>query len=323
MKVLLTGGSGFIGTNLICSLIKNDEDVLNIDIEKPRNPSHFVNWVDCNVLDYEHMVQIASNFKPDILINLAAETNLVLSQDLAAYQANTQGVSNVIKLCKDRKIGKAIFFSSMLVHSRTSLMNGLNPQPDTDYGRSKLLGEEIVFNSKLSNVCEVSVLRPTSIWGPWFGAPYDQFFKLGSKKILIFPDMKLATKTFGYVENTVNQVLSVIYGSVQFDQTKPIYLADQVPIEISEFLRKIREVQGLRKIIRIPKNFFYLAAKFGDVLNKRDIKFPLNSYRWQNLIEDRIVSTDEILLDKCPVSLERGILNTIEWSQENKKGLFA
>ena len=76
MKVLLTGGSGFIGTNLIGALIKNDEDILNIDIEKPRNPSHFVNWVDCNILDYEHMAQVASNFEPDLLINLAAEMDL-------------------------------------------------------------------------------------------------------------------------------------------------------------------------------------------------------------------------------------------------------
>ena len=322
MKVLITGGSGFIGTNLLGALIKNDEDVLNIDIKKPLNPSHFVKWVDCNILDSEHMTQVASNFKPDLLINLAAETNLVVSQDLTAYQANTQGVSNVVKLCKNLQIGKAIFFSSMLVHSRASLMQGIVPKPDTDYGRSKLLGEKIVFKSKLSNVCDVSVLRPTSIWGPWFGAPYDHFFQLASKKILIFPDMKMAKKTFGYIENTVTQVLDIIYGYAQFDQSKPMYLADQVPIEISDFLNKIRKAQDLRQIIRLPKNFFYIGAKFGDLLGKQNINFPLTSYRWENLIMDRIVDADEILFNQRPISIESGIQKTLEWSQQNKKALY-
>ena len=51
MIIVITGGSGFIGTNLLDFLIKKNYKVLNYDIAEPRNPLHFKYWTYINILN--------------------------------------------------------------------------------------------------------------------------------------------------------------------------------------------------------------------------------------------------------------------------------
>ena len=54
MRVLVTGGSGFIGTNLIEQLSTADNvEILNVDIAKPRNEKHNVFWRNVDIVDFE------------------------------------------------------------------------------------------------------------------------------------------------------------------------------------------------------------------------------------------------------------------------------
>jgi len=192
LKILITGGSGFIGTNLIEALIKNKETVLSLDTRKPQNLTHTPFWVNCDIMNYNYFSLVVEEFKPDVIIHLAARTDLVNSRNLKEYSVNIEGVKNLIKICELNSIKNLIHFSSMLVHSRESLLNECEPQPDTDYGKSKLIGEKLILSSKIKNISNLTILRPTSIWGPWFGEPYNQFFNMARKKILLLPKCRLA-----------------------------------------------------------------------------------------------------------------------------------
>ena len=69
MCLLITGGSGFIGTNLIDILKSKYDTIINIDKNRPNKESHFCYWRECDILDYEKLSKIISDFQPKYIIH--------------------------------------------------------------------------------------------------------------------------------------------------------------------------------------------------------------------------------------------------------------
>jgi len=169
-KILITGGSGFIGTNLI-EFYKDKVNILNIDIVKPKNKEHTQYWKNVDINNYKELDSAISKFNPDIVIHMAARTDLD-GKSLEDYSTNIQGVENILKITdKIESITKVIFASS-----RLGCKIGYKPQNEFDYcattiyGESKIIGEQLVRNYKEYSKKWI-IVRPTSIWGPWFDIP--------------------------------------------------------------------------------------------------------------------------------------------------------
>lgn len=115
-KILITGGSGFIGTNLVTELLqRNDCRLLNIDKEKPKISEHELIWKQIDLCDKEALSMAIKNFSPDYVIHLAARTDLN-GKELMDYDANMAGVSNLLDvLVHIPNLKRAIFASSMYV----------------------------------------------------------------------------------------------------------------------------------------------------------------------------------------------------------------
>ena len=77
MRYIVTGGSGFIGTNVIALLLSKNYDILNIDIREPQNKDHFNYWIDCNICNYDKLRKLILDYDPDYIIHLAARTILL------------------------------------------------------------------------------------------------------------------------------------------------------------------------------------------------------------------------------------------------------
>ena len=310
-KVLITGGSGFIGTNLINSLA-NKYQVLNLDKHPPVNSELTLYWREIDILDYIKLENEILDFNPEYVIHLAAVTDLD-GRNNKYYNANVEGTENLIRICgKLNKLKKVIFTSSMYVCRPGYIPKTYDDyKPHTLYGESKVKGELLVKKIKNPHFKWV-IIRPTSIWGPWFGVPYIDFFNIVyTGKYFDFG--RTCSKTYGYVENIVFQIEKIL----QSDNAnfKTMYLGDNPPIQISQWANEISLEFGRRKIKKIPFLFVKTASIFGDILSKLSVRFPISSFRLSNMTTNNVLPLDEIyeIAHDLPVSRSEGTRQTIEW----------
>jgi nucleoside-diphosphate-sugar epimerase len=94
-RVLVTGGSGFIGTNLVERYRARSWDVLDFDTCGPRDKSHLDVWRKVNLLDRVALNAAIAAFSPHYVFHLAARTDLD-GKNAADYAANSVGTSNLV-----------------------------------------------------------------------------------------------------------------------------------------------------------------------------------------------------------------------------------
>jgi nucleoside-diphosphate-sugar epimerase len=321
-KILITGGSGFLGSNLINKLIKLKYEILNIDINEPRIKNHVKYWMYADIRNFKKLSEEFNAFQPEYIIHLAARTDLN-GHDISDYDTNVQGTKNIVDICnKNKSIKRALFASSMLVNSGGSKYVDLKVyNPDTVYGDSKVKMEQIITNSE--NKIPWIIIRPTSIWGPWFGEPYNNFFNFVINKMFFHPGSKACTKTYGYIDNSVFQMLKLLLtAEASLVQHKIFYIGDSPAIDISDWADEISIQNCGKKNIKVNFLFFEFAALIGDLLSLVNIKFPMTSFRLKNMTTDNIVPLEELykVVGNVPFTRLEGTVKTLEWIRGSKKG---
>jgi nucleoside-diphosphate-sugar epimerase len=316
-RVLVTGGSGFIGTNLVDALLERGDTVLNLDRAKPVKNGHDKYWKSIDILDAKGLEREALEFDPQVVVHLAAVTDLDGTTD-DYYNANVEGTRHVIDFCaKLKSLQKVLFTSSMYVCQPGYIPKNYDDyKPHTLYGQSKVRGEKLVKDIRGANYSWV-IIRPTSIWGPWFNVPYIDFFNVVYQG-KYFDFGNTCTKTYGFVDNTVFQILKLIEADNVHGKT--FYLGDTPPIQISEWANEISIELGKGPIKKVPFFAVEMAALAGDILSKLKIKFPMTSFRLRNMTTNNILPLNDLytLIGPPPVSRLDGVRKTIAWLQEQK-----
>jgi nucleoside-diphosphate-sugar epimerase len=315
-RILITGGSGFIGTNLVDYYRQRGDHIINIDIKSPRNKIHVKYWRNIDILDEKALLREIVKFDPEIVFHLAARTDLD-GKFIKDYRVNTDGVSNVVHaLDALHNLRLAVFASSMLV-CRIGYMpkNELDYAPSTPYGESKVEGERIVRSVGEQKFSWI-IVRLTSIWGPWFQTPYRDFFLTVQRGHYFHPSGVNVRRSYGFVLNSVYQLdrLTSTKGAVLVGTT--IYLADPEPTDLRIWADMIQGVFNGRSIRDIPLWVFWLAAKCGDVL--KFIGFnnpPMTSFRLNNMLCEMIHDTTPLqsICGKLPYSTKEGVEITCNW----------
>jgi len=161
-RVFVTGGSGFIGTNLVQSLVDGSCEVINFDHRRPLNCHHKEFHQPGELLDSTALHLAMKSFQPELVVHLAARCDLDGSSK-AEYAANTIGVQNIISaMDKVGSVKRVVFTSSRYVHpTATQPQRDDDYAPFTNYGLSKVEGEKIVRASGLG--IPWVIIRPTSI----------------------------------------------------------------------------------------------------------------------------------------------------------------
>jgi nucleoside-diphosphate-sugar epimerase len=323
-KILVTGGSGFIGTNVIEHFLSRGYEVLNIDIARPQDINHNHIYKDVDILNLAGLKTVFKDFSPEYVIHLAARTDLHEKKDINGYLANTKGVENMVAaISVQNSVERCIFASTKLVCPTDYTPKSTDDYcPNTLYGRSKVLGEKILKNSTTMQ-CDWCIVRPTSIWGPWSISPhipYGTFFQMISRGRYFHPGYSNPTRSFGYVGNVVFQFEKLLEATREQIHKQVFYMTDYDTFTIQDWADTISMKLKGRKVKVLPDLIVQLFAWAGDIMKFCGIKEPpFSSFRLANMRADTSgIPTGPIekITGPLPYSMEQGVEETIAWLQE-------
>ena len=175
MKVLVTGGAGFIGSHLVDRLSFLNHEVFIIDNLSTGSADNlnleFKNLFKVDICNKEHITQIFDYVKPDVVYHLAAQINVrdSISNPIKDAEINTIGTLNILNECVRHKIKKIIFSSSggaiyqdndQLIKTENSVIDPVSP-----YGISKWTGEQYINFYKKIYGLDSTILRFSNVYG--------------------------------------------------------------------------------------------------------------------------------------------------------------
>ena len=230
MKILVTGGAGFIGSNLVKKLVQGHHQVVVVDNlvnGKRGNVDYRAKLYIADIRDNEVLDKIFKVEKPTIVFHLAAlpRVQFSINKPLLANSTNIDGTLSVLMACKDHNVTKLIYSSSSSVYghqTRLKLHEALEPNPQSPYALQKLVGEKYckMFHELfgLRTIC----LRYFNVYGP--GQPVKGAYALvigkfikqakAGKPLTITGDGK-QTRDFTYITDVVNANLQAMKSDIR------------------------------------------------------------------------------------------------------------
>lgn len=323
-RVLVTGGSGFIGTYLINDLLKQRATVCNIDIKPPQLKEHELFWKNCDILDKDKLLSIFSEFNPTHIVHLAARTDTD-SNNLPDYKTNTEGTANVLEAIKNYKsIEKVIITSTQFVNQYNGLpKHDEDYAPHTVYGESKVITEQLTRKSLLP--CCWTIIRPTNIWGPRHPRYAKEFWYVLKQGKYIHPSTNYPViRSYGYVGNVTFQIMQILKASKNDIDKQVLYVGDE-PIDLYEYVNLFSRKLTGRNVKTVPSSLVKMIAYGGDLLKLVNIKFPITSSRYKSMTTSNGASMQKTvnLLGPSPFSLAHGVNETYEWLKTIDKDFWS
>jgi UDP-glucose 4-epimerase len=173
MRVLVTGGCGFIGSHIVDKLIQEKHDVYVVDnlvTGHKQNVSQNIPIMDCDI-NSDMMDKVVQDFKPEVIIHQAAQVSVAHSINDMLYdeKVNIHGTVKIIDLAKKYDVKKIIFASSAAVYGNpVTLPVDLNhpTEPLSPYGVSKLSVEYYLKMANTLSGLDYTILRYANVYGP-------------------------------------------------------------------------------------------------------------------------------------------------------------
>jgi nucleoside-diphosphate-sugar epimerase/glycosyltransferase involved in cell wall biosynthesis len=319
-RAIVTGGSGFIGTNLIEYLRHAGVDVVSVDHSPPRNPKHQPLWNKIDLLDRDAITKLVRDVQPELMFHLAARTDLRETKDLDGYASNTAGVDNVLHATEGvTSLKRIIITSSQLVCEPGYAQRHVHDyRPHTVYGESKVQTERITFAWQ-NPPCPWVLTRPTSIWGPWFDEPYRNFFIAVAKGRYFHQRGVDPRRTFGFVGNVLYQFVVLSQAPAEQVAGRVFYMSDYDPISVRHWADVIQREMGVPRVREIPVEALAGAAKVGDLCKHLGWRNPpMTTFRLKNLTSDNLVdaSATRSVVGALPYTLDEGVRMTVRWLRD-------
>lgn len=311
-RVLVTGGSGFIGTNMVEYYIRSGCSIRSIDIRAPKLADHRRLYTQLDVRDRAALEKIVREFIPTHVFHLAARTDLDGSS-LDDYSTNTVGTATLLdSLTAVQSRARVIIASTRFVFHPGLPTRDDEYRPYTTYGHSKASMEQLV---RAHAYADWILVRPTSIWGPWFERPYRDFFDTVRARRYLHPRNLVVRKSMGFVGNAVFQLDRIVGLDFQEHSRRTFYISDYRGYDIAEWAADIAQLSGAPEPISVPLWVLRLGARVGDAVAASGLNPPLTTFRLANILSSQVFDTSatEHVVPGLPFDWREGDRITVQW----------
>jgi len=270
VRILVTGGGGFIGSALVLYLVKKGEKVTVFDnfsnSEKKNDSSEGIKVIKGDITDYNSLEKAIQNH--DVVIHLAAKIDVnesILKPD-ETFAVNVDGTENVIKACLKNKIKNIVAISSAAVYGESKKLpvSETSPlQPMSPYGQSKMQMEKILEEYAIKYRLNIINLRLFNVYGKNQSAAYAGVITKfidnikNNKPLVIFGD---GSNTRDFI--SIEDVVYSIHKSIEHLENKrgnAYNIASGESISINDLAKLLLSISGKKIDIQFKQ------AKQGDI----------------------------------------------------------
>jgi nucleoside-diphosphate-sugar epimerase len=324
MRLLVTGGSGFIGTNLMAHFIGQGTELINVDWNPPLDSGQRKWWREVDIMDRKALADAFTGFRPTHVVHLAARTDTDEKHDVDAYIQNHEGTRILLEVVKSQPTVQHIIVTStqFVCEAGYQPKDDLDFKPFTVYGESKRLTEMATREAALA--CAWTIIRPTTIWGPWSLRYRDVMFKVMRRGLYFHPGRARVVRSYGYVGNVVWQIARMLEVPREVVDGRVFYVGDR-PFDLKTWVEAVSKELVGRPVRYIPGGVVRAMALFGDVCKALRLPFPINSGRFRSMTSDYITPMDRTIdaLGEAPYSMEQGVKEFVRWYDTGSENILA
>ena len=300
MNISITGYTGFVGKNIL-NYFRQYPNYNFTEISIKKNNL----YIDFNFLKSKNDVVVIH------LAGISQDVKNVLNSD-EYYLVNTELTKKIYDFFLESTAKKFIFLSSVKAVADVvvgELTEEYLANPNSHYGKSKLLSEEYILSKKIPKGKRVYILRPCMIHGPGNKGNLNLLYQLVSKNIPWPLGLFNNKRSFCSIDNLLFILKELIERQ---DIPSGVYnVSDDEPISINELISILAESKNMQpKIWKVSKSLIQFLAKFGKLF-----RLPLNEESLQKLTDSYLVSNNKIKLaigKSLPLSSKEGLLKTFK-----------
>ena len=327
-KILITGASGFIGSFIVEEALRKGFETwaaVRKSSSKIWLQDERINFIELSLNSKEKLVEQLRGMDFDYVVHAAGVTKCLNKQDFR--RINTGGTKNLCEAIIELQmpIKRFVYLSSLsifgAIHEEQpyqDIRETDTPQPNTEYGRSKLEAEK--YLDSIASRIPYIILRPTGVYGP-----REKDYFVMAKSIKQHTDFAVGYKrqdiTFVYVEDVVQAVFLALKAG---DNGRRYFLSDGKVYQSTTFSNLIREELGRPWWIRITAPVWVLRVItfFGEYISRMTGKISVLNNDKYNILRQRNWRCDiQPAIDELgyrpTVTLEEGVRRTIKWYKEN------
>ncbi len=237
MNVLVTGGSGFLGSHVCEELLKKKIKVINFDLIKQNTLNENIKFIKGDLTKEKDLKKIKNSL--DYIFHFAgfSSLNLALGQPNETFSKNIEGTINLLNFARKKKIKKFVFASTIYVNSKEGGF----------YKSSKIASESYVKEFKKIFNLNYTILRFGSLYGsrpnPDNGV-YNLIKNSLKNKSISYIGNPEATREYIHVKDAARCCLEILDKKYS---NKIINITGHTPIKVSEFLKIIAEILSINK----------------------------------------------------------------------------
>lgn len=328
MKILITGASGFIGSFIVEEALRRGFETwaaVRRSSSREYLRDERIKFIELNLSSKEELVEQLRGKDFDYVVHAAGVTKCLHKEDFR--RINTEGTKNLADALLELQIPlkRFVFVSSLSIFGAIreqqpyeEIRESDTPQPNTEYGRSKLAAEQ--YLEQLGNRLPYIILRPTGVYGP-----REKDYFVMAKSIKQHSDFAVGYRRQDITFVYVSDVVQAIFLALDAPQVgRKYFLSDGEVYQSTTFSNLIHEELGRPWWIRItaPEWVLRIITFFGEYTSRLTGKVSVLNKDKYNILRQRNWRCDiQPAIDELgyqpTVKLAEGVKRTIKWYKDN------